>query len=93
MNDLFSLVEPITQDSSRNPADNRVRRHIVGHDSAGPNNRPIADRHASYEDGPMPHKDIRTNVGHTRRRATGKYDRGTRLFTVMVASNDRDISR
>ena len=52
MNDLFSLVEPITQDSSRNSADNRVRRHIVGHDSAGPNNRPIADRHASYEDGP-----------------------------------------
>lgn len=93
MDRLLPIVEPIAQDSGWNPCDDCVGRHITGHDGAGPDDRPVADGHSSYEDSPMSHQHIGADPGYTRRRATGKHDRGTGFFTVVIAPDDRDIGR
>ena len=84
MDRLFPLIEPIAQDLGWNPGDDRIGRHVLGHNSTGADNGAVPNRDPAQKNRSMADQHISADRRGTGRRPAGKNNRYTRLIEIMV---------
>ena len=89
MKSAFPLIESIAYDPRWHPDDNCIGWNIPGHNRAGTDNSPVADRDPAQQNSPVSDQHIVANRRDARRWSTGKNDRHTWSVEIVVGPDDR----